>query len=187
MPHPNSPAGRHFDYFSSDPSTDLDCIKAEIAKTIARNRVISEADRLTSLFMRAVALMDFSTEPDEGILYSGKESGVYMSKIAKEYAKQHRRKPLAWTKDGCWLNGWEPLATIVGSTNADQIWFAASIRYTNLLVGDVIIFLAKPDYDDVFRHKGVGEQRALYNNKKVKKILYVIEHPETIVRCHLDA
>jgi hypothetical protein len=75
------------------------------------------------------------------------------------------------------LNSWEPISRIVGLKYADQIWFAASIRYTELLVGDVVIFLATPDYHAVFRRRGAGEQRALYSNTKVKRILYVIEHP----------
>jgi hypothetical protein len=157
----------------------LDCIKAEIAKAIGGKEATrsAEADAVTTLFMRAVALMDFSTGPNEGILYSGEQGGVYMSNIAKQYAEQHRKRPLARTQDGRWLNGWEPLAARVGAKNADQIWFAASIRYTNLLIGDVVIFLATADYEGVFRRKGMGEQRTLYNNKKVKRILYVIEHP----------
>jgi len=181
VPHPDPPAGRNFDYASNPNSgSELDRIKAEISDTIARNKINSSADvanRLSLLFMRAVVLMDFLTEPNEGILYSGEQSGVHMSNVAKLYAEQHGKKPLAWTKDGRWLNSWEPLKIIVGPKNADQIWFAASIRYSELLVGDVIIFLATPDYDAVFRRRGVGEQRALYSNKKVKRILYVIEHP----------
>jgi hypothetical protein len=109
VPHPNSPAGRQFDYGSSpiavhsNSGTELDQIKVEISESIARNKTNPPgevANRLSLLFMRAVVLMDVLTEPNEGILYSGEQSGLHMSSEARLYAKQHGKKPLAWTRDG---------------------------------------------------------------------------------------
>lgn len=176
-PHPTSPAGRDADFLPAVAVGELNCIQAEIAEIIGRKYLRAEADYLNSLFERAVSLMDFSTAPNEGILYSGEQGGVYMSELAKKYASQKSKRPLASTKGGSWLNRWEPLADLIGPQKSDRIWFAASIRYTNLLIGDVIVFLATPDYNAVFRRGGLGEHRALYQNKNVKRILYVIEHP----------
>lgn len=204
VPHPNSPAGRNFDYLSSigiphpdspvgrssdsqllgtgnalGPIDELENIKAAISKFIRGNKATCSGAALTSLFMGAVPVMDLSTDPNQGILYSGKQGDFFtfrMSLLAEIYAKKYNKKLLAWTTDGKWLNSWEPLSALVGANNANQIWLAASIRYVNFLKGDVVVFLANQAFGSIFRQGGTGEQRALYNNPKVERILYVIEH-----------
>ena len=194
--HPNSSVGRSFVFPSLDfqesmrvnstvedreltvaaSASELKSIKAEICRSIRGHKAICSAEALRSLFKRAVPLMDFSTGWNEGVLYSGKKGEFGTGLLADVYAKQSQKKLIAATTDGEWLNNWEPLPDLVGEESAVEIWLAASIRYVSFLKGDVVVFLANQEFERVFRHKGEGEQRALYKNVRVKRILYVIEH-----------
>lgn len=157
----------------------LNYLKSVISESFSKNNYQLWTDYFTALFIEAVGLLDFSTKKDEGVLYSGKVQGrfgSYMSTHAKQYSAQHSKRPLVFTEGGAWLNDFEPISAKLGTKSADIIWQMASISYVNLLRGDVIIFLANPEYHSIFRRPIYGEGGALYRNPNVQRILYVIEH-----------
>jgi hypothetical protein len=171
---------------------DLAEIEAAIEYTIATLRTHGS---LQLYFEYAISFLDFSVPRNAGILYSGQyqidddlrrassrptsapvpsspEIIVDMESLANLHALRANKILIDFTSGGRWLYRWN-LPSLVSAIGKDIIWSKASLKYVNVLCGEVDVFLAYPMQEKVFRSV---EGRALLENPKIGKITYFVEH-----------
>jgi hypothetical protein len=127
---------------------------------------------LRQLLERAVDLLDFSVEPDHGLLYSGQYAtyadpskppdsrlsdqiraasdtpGTEQTPGALQAAKG--RTAIGQTDAGRWLLRWN-LRYLIGGDGEDAIWMRANGKFIEAFSGEVEVFLPFVEFDQVFR------------------------------------
>lgn len=152
------------------------------------------------LFENGVDLLSFRTAKDTGILYSGQYSSfgehnmrggtssgdrrigqlighaadytVKMQAVALSRAASSNKCVIDKTEGGRWLLKFN-LKFFMDSQSERAVWSKASAKFVRGLEGEVEVFLSFPEFERVFRSV---EGHALFENQKITRIVYFLEH-----------
>jgi len=147
--------------------------QSKIRNRVLKNIEISRKARVSSNFKKyadwdeiyqQVDKMDFSTNPDKGIFYSGKGS----RRLAIKFAEENFKTPIDFTKGGSYLNSLD-LYNKFGPDKANAIWISASKNYASGVSGKINLFVRYASPIRVFK---TVEEPILKLNYKITKWIY---------------
>jgi hypothetical protein len=139
---------------------------------------------LRQLLDRAIDLLEFTVEPDKGLLYAGQYAtmqNLWMKPDDRLVAEIRAAAPLpsgaadkttiAHTRGGKWLLRWN-LRSLVASEGEGAAWAHATKRFMDALSGDVEVLLSFNEYDPLLRKP---DWHPLYEVPGVKKVIYYLD------------
>jgi hypothetical protein len=150
---------------------------------------------LRQLIDRAVELVDFSVDPNRGLLYSGQyaTSADPWAPPDKRLTPQIRagsntpgtdapagtrqaaagKTTIGQTSGGRWLLRWN-LRYLIGGEGEDAIWLRATGRFMEALSGEAEVFLAYAEFDRVFKGPPA---HPIFKIPEIKRIVYYLDDP----------
>jgi hypothetical protein len=167
---------------------DIATVLAFFSRSVAGDQI-----GLRQLLERAVELLDFSVDPNRGLLYSGQYAtladpwqppdsrltdqiragsntpGTEQTPGARQAAAG--KTAIGQTDAGRWLLRWN-LRYLIGGDGEDAIWVRATGRFIEALSGEVEVFLAFAEFDRVFR---ALPAHPIFKIPEIKRIVYYLD------------
>jgi hypothetical protein len=167
---------------------DVATVLAFFSRSVAGDRI-----GLRQLFDRAIELLDFSVDPDTGLIYSGQYAtyadmwqppdirltaqiragsntpGTEAPTGTIQAAKG--KTVLGATDAGRWLLGWN-LRYLIGGQAEDAIWLRATGKFIEALSGEAEVFLGSAEFDRVLRFLPA---HPIFKIPEIKSIVYYLD------------
>ena len=167
---------------------DVATVLAFFSRSVAGDRI-----GLRQLFDRAIELLDFSVDPNAGLIYSGQYATYADMWLPPDFrltaqicARSNApgieaptgtlqaaqgKTVLGETQAGRWLLAWN-LRYLIGGQAEDAIWARATGRFIEALSGEVEVFLGSAEFDRVLR---LTPAHPIFKIPEIKKIVYYLD------------